>query len=220
MRTFLLSAALVAATLGAYAQPNQYKGVVKTNPLGYFTGQFMFGYEHMLNERMSVQLMPGLVSQSSSQTLYDDMGMETSYEQKKSGFIVIPEFRYYLKPDNLGAPEGLYIAGLARVLSLTYDLTDTGAAGFYGDVSREDKRTVLGAGAVLGYAFFLDNGLSAELFVGPQFKSVTFERTYDNFSNVEVGDAAFDSKFLDVSLAGLENSGAGVRFGVNVGFGF
>jgi hypothetical protein len=49
---------------------------------------------------------------------------------------------------------------------------------------------------------------------------VTFERTYDNFSNVEVGDAAFDSKFLDVSLAGLENSGAGVRFGVNVGFGF
>jgi len=216
MRTFLLSAALVAATLGAYAQPNQYKGVVKTNPLGYFTGQFMFGYEHMLNERMSVQFMPGLISQSSSQTL-----LETSYEQKKSGFIVIPEFRYYLKPDNMGAPEGLYVAGLARVLSLTYDLTDTSpVGGVYADVSRTDKRTVLGAGAVLGYAFFLDNGLSAEIFVGPQFKSVSFERTYDNFSNAEAGDAQFESKFVDVSLAGLENSGAGVRFGVNVGFGF
>jgi hypothetical protein len=216
MRTFLLSAALVAATLGAYAQPNQYKGVVKTNPLGYFTGQFMFGYEHMLNERMSVQLMPGLVSQSSSQTL-----LETSYEQKKSGFIVIPEFRYYLKPDNLGAPEGLYVAGLARVLSLTYDLTDTSPAnGLYADVSRTDKRTVVGGGAVIGYAFFMDNGLSAELFVGPQFKSVSFERTYDNFGNAEAGDAEFESKFVDVSLAGLENSGAGVRFGINVGFGF
>jgi hypothetical protein len=218
MRTFLMTAALAAVTFGAQAQ--QYTGVVKTNPLGYFTGQFMFGYEHMLNDRMSVQLMPGLISQSSSQTLFDDMGMETSYEQKKSGFIAIPEFRYYLKPDNLGAPEGLYVAGLARVLALTYDLTDTGAEGFYGDVSRTDKRTVVGAGAVIGYAFFMDNGLSAELFVGPQFKSVTFERTYDNFGNNEVGDAAFDSKFMDVSLAGLENSGAGVRFGINVGFGF
>jgi hypothetical protein len=87
-------------------------------------------------------------------------------------------------------------------------------------VSRTDKRTVLGGGAVIGYAFFLDNGLSAEIFVGPQFKSVTFERTYDFFSNAEVGDAEFESKFVDISLAGLENSGAGVRFGVNVGFGF
>jgi len=160
--------------------------------------------------------MPGLVSQSSSQTL-----LETSYEQKKSGFIVIPEFRYYLKPDNLGAPEGLYVAGLARILSLTYDLTDTSpVGGLYADVSRTDKRTVLGGGAVIGYAFFMDNGLSAELFVGPQFKSVSFERTYDNFGNAEAGDAEFESKFVDVSLAGLENSGAGVRFGINVGFGF
>jgi len=214
MRTFLLTAALAAVTFGAQAQ--QYKGVVKTNPLGYFTGQFMFGYEHMLNDRMSVQLMPGLVSQSSSQTLF-----ETSYEQQKSGFIVIPEFRYYLKPDNLGAPEGLYVAGLARVMSLTYDLTDTSPAnGLYADVSRTDKRTVIGGGAVIGYAFFMDNGLSAELFVGPQFKSVSFDRTYDNFTNSEAGDAEFDSKFVDVSLAGLENSGAGVRFGINVGFGF
>ena len=219
MRTFLMTAALAAVTFAAQAQ--QYKGVVKTNPLGYFTGQFMFGYEHMLNDRMSVQLMPGLVSQSSSQSFLDDMGMETSYEQKKSGFIAIPEFRYYIKPDNLGAPEGLYVAGLARVLALTYDLTDTSpAGGFYPDVSRTDKRTVVGAGAVIGYAFFMDNGLSAELFVGPQFKSVTFERTYDNIGIVEVGDAAFENKFVDISLAGLENSGAGVRFGINVGFGF
>jgi hypothetical protein len=117
---------------------------------------------------MSVQLMPGLVSQSSSQSW--NFGTEVySYEQKKSGFIVIPEFRYYVSPDRTGAPHGLYVAALARVLMLTYDLEDTGDLFPYGDLSREDKRTVFGGGAVLGYQYATSGGFTLEAFAGPQF---------------------------------------------------
>ena len=220
MKKLFLSAALVAVGLGG-ALAQQYKGVVKTNPLGYFAGQFMFGYEHMLSDRMSVQLMPGLVSQSSSQS--QTLGLETySYEQKKTGFIVIPEFRYYVSPDRTGAPHGLYVAGLARVLMLTYDLEDTGSLFPYGDLSRVDKRTVIGGGAVLGYQYATIGGFTLEAFAGPQFKSVNFERTYDSsaITSTEAGDALFDEKFLDFSLSGVDNSGAGLRFGVNIGYAF
>lgn len=220
MKKVILSLALVAFGWGA-AQAQQYQGVVKTNPLGYFAGQFMLGYEHMLSDRMSVQLMPGLVSQSSSQSW--TIGTETySYEQKKSGFIVVPEFRYYVAPDRTGAPHGLYVAALARVLSLTYDLEDTGSLFPYGDLSRVDKRTVLGGGAVLGYQLASSKGFTAEVFAGPQFKSVTFERTYDSpaIGSTEAGDALFEEKFLDFSLSGVDNSGAGLRFGVNIGYAF
>ncbi|MEY5043105.1 MAG: hypothetical protein RJA19_332 [Bacteroidota bacterium] len=220
MKKLFLTLALGAVGLGGmFAQ--QYKGVVKTNPLGYFAGQYMIGYEHMLTDRMSVQLMPGLVSQNSSQSW--NYGTEVySYEQKKSGFIVIPEFRYYVSPDRTGAPHGLYVAALARVLMLTYDLEDTGDLFPYGDLSREDKRTVFGGGAVLGYQYATSGGFTLEAFAGPQFKSVSFDRTYDSAAipTTEAGDALFEEKFADISLSGVDNSGAGLRFGVNIGYAF
>lgn len=199
----------------------QFKGVIKWNPLGIFAGQYQFGYEHMLNDKMSVQLMAGLINQNTDQSYQDFIADEQyRYEQNKSGFIAIPEFRFYFSPQDFGAPEGVYVAALARVLNLTYDLDDTADEGPWGNLSRVDNRTVIGGGLVLGYAYYLDNGFMLEGFIGPQYKSVNFERTYDSGIDTEIGDDNFESKFIDISLGGVENGGGGVRFGVNVGYAF
>lgn len=224
-------AALFVAVAGL-ASAQQYTSIIKTNPLGLFAGQYMIGYEHMLNDQMSVQLMGGAISstgdQNSSTGAYNNR-----LERTKSGFIAIPEFRYYVSPDATGAPHGLYVAAFARVLSAKWDWNDVRDTGFSyydaeldmyfegdADVSRDDERVAVGGGIVLGYAYYTSGGAMVEAFIGPQFKSVSFTRTYENFDDVDLGDAVFDQKYIDVSLGGAENSGMGVRFGVNIGFGF
>jgi hypothetical protein len=200
----------------------QFKGTIKWNPLGIFAGQYQFGYEHMLNDRMSVQLMAGLINQSTDQAYQNFvLGEQYRYEQQKSGFIAIPEFRYYVSPQDFGAPEGLFVSAFARLLNLTYDLDDAADEGEWGDLSRMDERMVFGGGLVVGYGYYLDNGLMLEAFIGPQFKSVTFDRTYDNpLLDEETGDSLFDEKFVDISLGNVDNEGGGVRFGINIGFAF
>ena len=226
--------ACLALGAAASASAQQYNGIVKTNPLGMFAGQYMVGYEHMLNENMSIQVVPGLIHRTSDQN--DSFGTYNNrYEQLKSGFIVVPEFRYYVSPDATGAPHGLYLAAFARVLSVNFDLDDVrdleytyyddllemtleGSA----DVSRDEQRTAIGGGITIGYAYYTSGGAMLEAFIGPQFKSVTYNRTYlsADIPSTEVGDEIFSQKYADFSLGSTENSGMGIRFGVNIGFGF
>ena len=56
----------VSASLTAVAQEGS--GVIKTNPMGWFAGQYQFGYEHFLSEKASIQLMPGGIFGSVSLT--------------------------------------------------------------------------------------------------------------------------------------------------------
>jgi len=232
----LLSICFLA--LASWASAQQYTSIVKTNPLGYFASQYMIGYEHMLNDRMSIQVMPGFINRKTDQnaTDYDEFlnpVYNHRYEQTKSGFILIPEFRYYVSPDATGAPHGLYLAAFTRFMSLKYDLADVRDLDYFhydaasmttevrsANVSRVDQRTVLGGGITIGYAYYTSGGVTLEGFIGPQFKNVAFTRTYADFADVEAGDEAFDAKYADFSLSGVENSGGGVRFGVNVGIGF
>ena len=53
---FLLALGL---TIGLGANAQDGVGGIKTNPWGWFAGQYQFGYEHFLGEHASVQLMPG-----------------------------------------------------------------------------------------------------------------------------------------------------------------
>ena len=84
----------VSASLTAVAQEGS--GVIKTNPMGWFAGQYQFGYEHFLSEKASIQLMPGGIFGSvslTSSTLDSTLAFE-SVTATRGGFIVIPEFRY------------------------------------------------------------------------------------------------------------------------------
>ena len=172
------------------AQSNGPAQAVKTNPFGLMAGQYQLGYEHQLSDNFSIQMSAGMIVGGFSVT---DTTTNEIYTSSKSGFIIIPEMRFYPGGD---ACEGLYIAALGRYRTVTRAVD---GVDWY-------SRTAIGAAAVIGYQYYGD-GVMIDLFLGPQFK------------NVE--DEYFDGSFEEEeSLFTLGGGGTGVRFGVNIGFGW
>lgn len=194
-RTFLLMAVLAMGTTALQAQEQEGTGVIKSNPFGWFAGQFQFGYEHFLSEKLSVQVMPGVIFSNTTVTQGDSLFVFESFDATRLGFIVVPEVRYYLGDV---APDGLYIApfGRLRTVKTTVDQDDVSTR----------TRTSIGGGFVLGYQYQLANGLTGEVFLGPQFKSSTTEYT-GNFESYE-----------DLNLDDTDDTG--IRFGLTIGLGW
>ena len=163
---------------------------VKTNPLGFFAGQYQVAYERALNDNFSVQLSAGFIGGTSEGTLVGDSLEITTETYNKTGFIAIPEVRWY--PGG-SACEGFYIAALGRFRSAT-------------TVNESDdvilERTANGAAVVLGYQRATD-GYMVDFFVGPQYKVVTSAGTLEEASSFFTSDNPM-----------------GVRVGVNLGFGW
>lgn len=187
-------ALLALLAFGLHVQAQDMSGIIKTNPLGWLAGQYQFGYEHFLSEKASVQLLPGGIVGSVTLFPNDSTSSVTSVGAGRAGFIVVPEFRYYFSGY---APDGLYIAPFGRYRSVTTTLNNDG--------NSSQTRTAVGGGFVIGYQYSLANGLTGEVFLGPQFKSTTTTSTssYDEYG------FAFD-----------DESDTGIRFGINIGLGF
>ena len=176
--------------MGLTMSAQQNTQAVKTNPLGFFAGQYQVAYERALNDNFSVQLSAGFIGGTSEGTLVSD-SLEISTETyNKTGFIAIPEVRWY--PGG-SACEGFYIAALGRFRSAT-------------TVNESDdvilERTANGAAVVLGYQRATD-GYMVDFFVGPQYKAVTSAGTLEEASSFFTSDNPM-----------------GVRVGVNLGFGW
>jgi len=191
---YIAFALLLACGLQVQGQEQEGTGVIKTNPLGWFAGQFQFGYEHFLSEKLSVQVLPGVIFSKTTVSDSASFILDT-YDATRLGFIVVPELRYYLGDV---APDGLYIAPFARFRAVRTTIDSDP------DVKR--VRGAIGGGFVLGYQYQLANGLTGELFIGPQYKSTSSET-----------EGGFD-RYEDLSLP--ENEGMGVRFGANIGIGW
>ena len=186
--SLLILIALLLSTISLSAQSDGPGQVVKTNPFGFFGGQYQFGYEHALSDKISVQMSAGVFTGSGSAT---DSALVT-VTSKRSGFIVIPEFRFYPSGN---ACEGFYIGALVRYRTVSWTIDDID---WY-------NRDVFGGAAVLGYQWYGD-GMMVDVFVGPQFKTVNtefFDETYDDISDLFGG-----------------GGNGGVRFGMNIGFGW
>ena len=183
---------LVAATL-SQAQ-SDYTHVVKINPFGLAVSQYQLAYEHALNENFSIQLSAGIMTGSTELTETDTTGgFETTLvTSDRSGYILIPEVRFYPKGT---ACKGVYISLAGRIRSVTNTNAETG------DVML--KRSANGAALLFGYQSQSD--IAWEFFIGPQFKSVSVESDYD-----------------DDNASGLfgESEGVGLRFGLNFGLGW
>lgn len=114
----------------------------------------------------------------------------SSEAYKRTGFIAIPEVRWY--PGG-SACEGFYIAALGRFRSAT-SVNETD------DVVLE--RSANGAAVVLGYQRATD-GYMVDFFIGPQYKVVSSAGTLEAASSFFTNDDPM-----------------GVRLGVNIGFGW
>lgn len=188
MKKFMFAACAALMSLTLSAQQNTQ--AVKTNPLGFFAGQYQVAYERALNDNFSVQLSAGFIGGTSEGTLVGDSLEITTETYNKTGFIAIPEVRWY--PGG-SACEGFYIAALGRFRSAT-------------TVNESDdvilERTANGAAVVLGYQRATD-GYMVDFFVGPQYKAVTSAGTLEEASSFFTSDNPM-----------------GVRVGVNLGFGW
>lgn len=172
------------------AQSNGPAQAVKTNPFGLFFGQYQLGYEHALSDNFSVQMSAGMITGGFSVT---DTLTNEIYNSSKSGFILLPEVRFYPGGD---ACEGLYLAALGRYRTVTRAV----------DGDDWYSRDAIGAAVVIGYQYYGD-GVMIDVFLGPQFKNVEDEYFNDSFEE-------------DESLFTVGGSGTGVRFGINIGFGW
>jgi hypothetical protein len=195
MKKFLFAAATLLVAFAAEAQENTH--VVKTNPLGFFAGQYQIGYEHRLTDNISVQVVPGIISRSLTLTTTDSTGTTQELGELSStrGFIVIPEVRYYFGGN---ACEGLYLGVAGRFRKVS---------NYSGD-EKWRERSANGVAGVLGYQWTNGEGAMVDIFVGPQYKKATENILIDGF---EEGESLFGD---------LGTGGNGVRFGVNVGFGW
>ena len=171
-------------------------GVIKTNPFGWFAVQYQFGYEHFLSEKTSVQLLPGGIYSMGTVSINDSLaGFFEDYGATRVGFIVVPEFRYYLGDV---APDGLYVAPFGRLRSVKTTVDE--------DPMSTKTRRSIGGGFVLGFQYQLANGLTGEIFLGPQFKSTDsiYTGSYEQYD-----DLGFDD----------DSDNTGIRFGLTIGIG-
>ncbi len=201
-------------------------GIIKTNPLGVFANQYQFAYEHTLSNRFSVQLSLGYISggnESGSSTIN---GTSYDYSVESSGFIAIPEIRYYF---NASAPKGWYIAALARYRYKQKDLSDSsnGTSDIDQDLSRTKTIKAIGGGGVIGYQWITNKGFVIDLFSGLTFKDRSTTYTYDNAAlnaadpnNIydSIGDKLFSQKYIDFKTE--DSKGSAFRFGINIGYKF
>lgn len=221
--TFAVIAILATFSLQAQDRNN----ILKTNVIGYFNGQYQLVYERALTPNFSAQLSGGVIaSQSEGASIIN--GTEYKYENQRSGFIAIPEVRWYPGANQM---EGFFIGAFGRFRQVTNDLSDLstpkGSEGIAQDLSRERKNTALGGGMTVGFQWISDGGITLDLFVGPQYKSRNSSTSYDitalneksvNENSELEGDYLFNQKFLDINLE--ENDGWGLRFGFHLGYAF
>ena len=190
----LVCTAMAVATSFSASAQQDYAHVAKFNPFGLFASQYQLGYEHALNENFSVQLSAGIITGSSELTATDSLGgaQTTLVSSSRSGFIAIPEVRWYPKGP---ACEGVYLALAGRFRSVTNTNEDTG------DIILD--RSANGGALLFGYQSHTD--IAWEIFAGPQIKKVNTVSDYD-----------------EDNASGLfgESDGVGLRFGVNVGIGW
>lgn len=191
MKKTLILLFVICLSSSAYSQYGN--GAVKLNLFGLAVGQFQVGYEHALSESATVQLSAGFVSRS-----WDLGTAGFTNEQKDQGFILVPEYRYYISGEAL---KGAYAGAFARYRSVTttYTQSITGSD----DNVTEYSRSAVGGGLLLGYQFIVAEKVALDLFAGPQYKTSSTEVT----SGVDQG----------ITLEG-DGEGIGLRFGFNVGF--
>lgn len=148
----------------------------------------MLQYERAINSNVSAQLGVGILNivSSSSSGIY-------SSETTTTRFLFIPEARYYFSE----VLSGLYssVGFRLRLADRSFDDTSTGSVILY---DYEETKTSIGGAFVLGYQNIIGSRVLVDLFVGPQYKSVSVsERDYASMSATDDG---FDSSFSSIKI--------------------
>lgn len=196
----LLITASLLLSITVFGQ--EKKHAIKTNIFGLISGQYQLVYEHLVTEKVSIQLSAGYVRRS-WETSINFGSSPTQKDYDSQGYIIIPEVRFYLQEEKI--MNGLYISSFGRFKRTEIDViksnSNTTTISTY-------SRNVAGGGILLGYQFLINNFSVIDLFLGPQVKSVREDQISSNDPN-NTGEE-FEG----------ESEGIGLRIGLNIGIAF
>jgi hypothetical protein len=222
MKKPLLLLTLALTGTMAFAQ-NERPNIIKTHPMGYFIGQYQFGYERALSDNFSIVLNGGGIYRSQTALSSVVNGSSFDFDRQVTGFIAIPEARYYFTGD--AAPEGAYLGLFGRFRQVNAEWStnleaNTEESNEFVKITSTRQRTAIGGGLLIGYQFMGKGGMTFDIFAGPQFKDVSSKVTYD--MNTLVGTVDGEDVFPE--RIGIDwnwdRRGTGLRFGFSVGYAF
>ena len=199
-----LSIILIVSIIPLVSYAQFKNNAIKLNPFGLFAGQYQLGYERALNEKFSLQLSGGIISNTRKISTSSDGTTSSETKHKTLGFIAIPEARYYFKE----SLEGVYLGAFGRYRSTEIDVDKFTHSTNTTDLKKY-TRNVIGGGLLAGYQLNTE-GVVLDIFMGPQFKDVTTKQIS--------GDEETFSFFG--LFSSRRDSRVGVRFGVNLGYSF
>lgn len=193
---------------------SQAQSDVKVNFLGLLFNQYQFGYEHVLNEEMSVGGWISFSKWDFETTTFDINGNTITEETTYNGFSLIPNYRFYFSPDD--DAEGFFVEAYMKYLnrkatgldwSIYNEQTFT-----WENVEYERKENSLALGLGVGRKWVTDAGFFFETF-GGLGKTLTDNTTY---SEQAVEDAAAESdEFFESNIPSID-----FRLQLNIGWRF
>ncbi|MGN6803378.1 MAG: DUF3575 domain-containing protein [Ginsengibacter sp.] len=161
MKKVILSFSLILFSAMVFAQSDVKPNVIKVNPLGALVGSANLGYEHALNEKSSIVLLP-------------TVGFLKSGGLKYSSFGLGAEYRIYFTGT---APRGTYVApGISAYF---------GTAKF-NDSSTDNAKTNISAfagKAIIGHQWIWKSGFVLDLNGGIQYIKYNFKDKSGDFAN-------------------------------------
>jgi hypothetical protein len=161
MKKLIFSAAILLFSTAIFAQSDVQPNVVKINPLGAFFGSANLGFEHALNEKSSVVILPSF-------------GFLKSGGFKYTTFGIGAEYRFYFTGT---APEGTYVAPGASAQFGTAKVED----GEGGDASKTNI-SGFAAKAVIGHQWIWNSGFVLDLNGGIQYLNFNFKDKTGDFA--------------------------------------
>lgn len=196
MRVLLLLI-LLAINVGMLAQETEVReqrlNTVKVDVTSYFLYRrsFVFSYERIIKPHQSFAITLGY--QEFPKIVSFGSGIHGEREDRREGYKVGGEYRFYLKKENkFLAPRGLYLGGYMSYLFFNNErgLTIEDDDGTIGDAYLKTKLSVLNVGIQLGYQFVFNDRWTIDLvFIGPSISRYTLNMKLDgNFTPDEGND--------------------------------
>lgn len=227
--------------LGIHAQENtnfneneNEVGLVLTDLIN---GSFVFRYERLLGEHLSVGLSAGFKGKEGLLRLsgLDTESIQTS-DLTYSGLKLIPEVRYYINKTKLNSMDGFYFGAYVKHSNFKSDLdgTYTSDSDQIFPVEFDAKFNVTSIGFMVGYKYEVSKRFKLDFMIaGPGAGFHSYELTqrqtlpdefYDDLnaalSNYPIFDIlGSDFQFRDSDLA-TKFSSLAFRYGIAIGYSF
>ncbi len=197
-----ISVSVFSQTLAKSSTENKKPIVVSLYPLAFFSSNFMVGFEHGINKKMSGRINAA-VGYSDRLNYYEfesnNFNNVNSPMMNQEAFYIEGQFRFY---PGESVTNGIYIAPYLLSKSLNFDVTlgTYNNQGALVEVTSHKKMSAIGGGVLVGYQYEILDIMSLDVYLGG-------------------GPLVAKGDYSIISFSGLDpwKKGMVAQFGLNIG---